>query len=382
VEVESSEGALAEWNSHTPRGRQPNWDQPTFATAPALATDGNQFFTAWWDASRTGRLYAARVSKQGKLLDPDSIPLNIPPTDFPSAPATAFDGKQFLVVWYGEFSLYLARVNRDGTLDGPYITLFTPSDHFPSGTPGLACSDRKCLVAWFTFGEAGGSGGVRGLAFRTDRPDLGRQEVFISTSLSAVNSYGIGVAWGHGRYLVAWTDSRQGTDDLLAARVLRDGTVLDPNGFTVSGGPGNQRYPAVTDTRDGFFVAWSEGQQGDANIFGARVKAETNTVLDPGASPSPPRRRRKSSPALPPTGTTSSSPGRSWRGTSASAASAGRGWRVTETCATRSAAPSQTARSPERSAPTWPAGTGGASPPTDGPPCWTSRPGRSSWAPA
>lgn len=285
VEVESSEDALAEWNGHTPRGRQPHWDESTFATAPALATDGNQFFTAWFDAGRTGRLYAARVSKQGKLLDPDSIPLNIPPTDFPSEPATAFDGKQFLVVWHGESSLYLARVNRDGTLAGPYITLFTPSDHFPAGTPGLACSERKCLVAWFTFGEAGGSGGVRGLAFRTDRPDLGREEVFISTSLSAVNSFGLGVAWGHGRYLVAWTDSRQGTDDVLAARVLRDGTVLDPNGFTVSGGPGNQRYPDVTDTRDGFFVAWSEGQQGDANIFGARVKAGTNTVLDPGGIP-------------------------------------------------------------------------------------------------
>ncbi|XXF78260.1 hypothetical protein P2318_00450 [Myxococcaceae bacterium GXIMD 01537] len=283
VEVESSGevNALSEPGDERRHGPQPNWDEPTFAMAPALATDGDQFFVAWWDGGRTGQLYAARVSKQGRLLDPDSIALDLPPTAFPSPPAVAFDGKQFLVVWHGEFSLYLARVNRDGTLDGPYITLFTPSDHFPAGTPGLACSDRKCLVAWFTFGGSAGSGAVRGLTFRTDRSDLDREEVFISNSLTAINSFGLAVAWAHERYLVAWTDLRNGTEDILAARVRRDGTVLDPGGFTVSGAAGNQRFPDVTGTKEGFFVAWSDSRQGDADIFGARVKDGTNKVLDP-----------------------------------------------------------------------------------------------------
>ncbi|ABF92903.1 putative lipoprotein [Myxococcus xanthus DK 1622] len=265
------------------QGPYPNWATPTFATDAQVAEDGNQFFVAWSDG-RPGRFYAARVSKNGRLLDPDAIPLN--PGLRPDAyyHATAFDGRQFLVVWTGDTSIFLTRVNRNGTLDGPPVTLFTPTDHQPAGSPGIACHERKCLVAWIGFGGTA-TGAVRGITLNTAKPGFDVQEVFISNQLSAINSYGVAVAWSHDRYLATWTDSRFGGQDIFAARIRRTGAVLDPDGFVISAAPGNQNFSAVTATKQGFFVAWSDARNGTPDIYGARVKDGTANVLDPSGIP-------------------------------------------------------------------------------------------------
>jgi hypothetical protein len=51
------------------------------------------------------------------------------------------------------------------------------------------------------------------------------------------------VAW-NGEYLVAWTDSRGGTE-VWAARVSAEGVVKDTNGFRVDSSAGDDPDPAV-----------------------------------------------------------------------------------------------------------------------------------------
>lgn len=262
------------------QGPLPNWSTPTFANNAQVAEDGNQFFVAWSDWSRAGKLVAARVSVNGRLLDPDAIELN--PNLRPDAyyHATAFDGRQFLVIWTGERSVFLTRVNRDGTLDGDPITLFTPTDHNAVGSPGIACHKRKCLVAWIASGHTV-SREVRGVTLDMGKPGLDVQEVVISRSQSTEFSSGISVAWSEDQYLVAWTDTRYGSHDIFAARVRANGSVLDPNGFIISAAPGNQNYQSVTATKYGFFVAWSDSRSGSADIYGTRLKRGSANVQDP-----------------------------------------------------------------------------------------------------
>jgi hypothetical protein len=89
-------------------------------------------------------------------------------------------------------------------------------------------------------------------------------------------------AWGTDSYLVAWEDDRNddGSDDVFAARVAADGTVLDPAGIAIATGPGQQRLPDVASDGTDFLVVWGEEVGvGQYDVFGARVSPE-GVILD------------------------------------------------------------------------------------------------------
>lgn len=82
-------------------------------------------------------------------------------------------------------------------------------------------------------------------------------------------------------FLVVWADYRNGpTADVYGARVSAAGVVLDPAGFPISAGAGNQLQPAVASDGQNYFVVWQEGRAASLDIFGARVSAD-GVVLDP-----------------------------------------------------------------------------------------------------
>ncbi|QRK12391.1 hypothetical protein JQX13_21625 [Archangium violaceum] len=259
----------------------PTWSEPSFASGSVVASDGNQFLVVWRDVGRPGQLYAARVSKHGRLLDPEALRLNPAPEVEAGDPAVAFDGGQFLVVWQGQFSLFLVRVERDGTVvDSPPLPI---ADIFgsPAPAPALACAWRQCLVAWLDFADPGS---VRGALLRTDDTGLGTQELTISSPAEAVSSFGISAAWTNNHFLVVWSDARFGGFKLLASRVRSDGRVLDPDGIRVSDSPGDQTFMDVVGTKRGFLVAWSDSRNGPRDIFGTRVRLD-GSVPDPDGFP-------------------------------------------------------------------------------------------------
>lgn len=129
----------------------------------------------------------------------------------------------------------MVRVNRDGTVDGPPIALVeTPGSG--SSRSGIACAWRKCLVAWAEYLLPQG---VRGILF-----------------------------------LVAWSSDALSLPKVFAARVTRDGTVLDPGGFLLSDTPGAQTFVDAVGTRQGFLVAWSDSRTGTLDIFGTFVRPD------------------------------------------------------------------------------------------------------------
>src|SRR5439155_385116 len=68
--------------------------------------------------------------------------------------------------------------------------------------------------------------------------------------------------------------------DVYAARVGPDGSVLDPGGIAIATSNAEQSEPAVASNGSGFFVVWRDNSLGDYDIFGARVTAG-GTDLDP-----------------------------------------------------------------------------------------------------
>lgn len=92
---------------------------------PAVAFDGTNFLIAWEDL-RNGTdhdIYAARVSEEGKVLDPDGFPVIRRPNN-QAWPAVAFAAGNYIVAWmdarqYPVYGLYFARVTSEGKVLDP-----------------------------------------------------------------------------------------------------------------------------------------------------------------------------------------------------------------------------------------------------------------------
>lgn len=155
-------------------------------TRPIIAYDGTNYLVVY---GRSDRIYGIRISPDGTILDPDGG-FQISNTVFPAqdfAPAIAFDGTNYFVVWHRrERSL----VQEGLAIIGAFVT--------PHGVAGSE----------FTIAS---------------RPDSGRQYPAVSFDGS--------------NYLVAWADqrnTRSGYAHVYAGRVTPQGLVLEPDGVPVA----------------------------------------------------------------------------------------------------------------------------------------------------
>src|SRR5205814_8312891 len=104
----------------------------------------------------------------------------------------------------------------------------------------------------------------------------------VSTIVRGSGRRGASVSFGAGRFLAAWTDYRNGKADIYAAFIEPGtGLVADvPGRFPVSTAPDDQVLPFVSFGNGVFFVAWTDFRNGDADVYGARVRASDGMLLD------------------------------------------------------------------------------------------------------
>jgi hypothetical protein len=87
-------------------------------------------------------------------------------------------------------------------------------------------------------------------------------------------------------YLVVWEDYSVNGNDIYGARVNADGLLVETNGFPISTAVNAQSSPALTSVKGDFFVAWQDFRNSTTNEFAADICAARvlgdGTVLDPG----------------------------------------------------------------------------------------------------
>src|SRR5262249_53006429 len=82
-------------------------------------------------------------------------------------------------------------------------------------------------------------------------------------------------------YFVVWTDGRRGNAQVRGARVATDGTILDPTGIQITD-PAEIGFQAtVASDGNGFLVAWGSIASNVYTIHAARISSR-GQVLDPG----------------------------------------------------------------------------------------------------
>lgn len=132
-------------------------------------------------------------------------------------------------------------------------------------TPTISEGQRHADVAAGTDGflvvwEAGVGGASKVRAARVGLDGVSLDPGGFTLSSAPGGQFDPAVIWGHGVYLVVWSDMRSGDHALYGARVSSQGQVLDPAGILLSTEPTAARMADVASTQSGFLVAWAQAE--------------------------------------------------------------------------------------------------------------------------
>ena len=185
---------------------------------PSVSFDGTNYFVVWGDSRMTGAfqgdIFGARVSQSGSILDP----VNIFISEDGWAPAVAFDGMNYFVVWSNN-DIYGIRVNPSGLIiDTSRIIIAT--DSIPEDQPAVSFDGTNYLVIWSTNSEL--------YCARVSQGGVVLDSIPIPIASACGYIRRPSVAYGDTCYLVVWSEY---WGDLMwniyGKRVSRDGVVLD-----------------------------------------------------------------------------------------------------------------------------------------------------------
>lgn len=249
--------------------------------APSVAVGTANTLVVW--PGNAARIWGARTTSEGRLIDTRSFPISGEDLRAPSADV-GFGGGVYLVVWRaladdGATSVRARRVRAsDRTLLGDEIIL--PAADEVSGGPAIAFDGvGTFLVSW-----AESTGSATRVAGARLFPDgtVGNRIAIAGAPLSSV-----AVAWTGSAFFVAWVDGRNVARtgrDIYGARVTRAGGVLDPGGVPVSRASRDQTDVAIAGNGSGALLVWTDLRYASStgrDLFGTRLSAG-NRILEPG----------------------------------------------------------------------------------------------------
>jgi PKD repeat protein len=288
-----------------------------------LTSSGTQFCAVWIQAPTfVDQVAGSRISTAGVLLDGagDVVSGNNTPDAF-TPTAVSWDGTNFKVTWSSKSKLYLARVSADGSVLDPGGILIPGPRSGPTASTGAG----NLQVVWSVFQKneydtlsanisssnvAGrnlstGSGapaqtrsdvamGASGsmIVFRSDfsgtnrimvqplDPNgvaLTRGPIQLATGATTNGPGTPSVAWNGAVYLATWSSST----GIVAQRINQDGSVVDPAPFSVMPGFGPTEVSALADT---FLVIARQFVNSNPEVIVpvvSRVNGTTGAVLDP-----------------------------------------------------------------------------------------------------
>jgi len=257
---------------------------PSAQFAPAIASDGTNYLVVWHD-NRNGAkldLYAARVATNGTVLDPSGFAITTATND-QWYPAATFNGTNYLVAWQdarvGAQDIYATRVTPDGTvLETNGLAVVTTSND--QRLPVVASLNGDFLVVWQDGRNGAANQDIYAARIRGTGLLIETNGFLVSNANNSQSAPAVGVVGTN--YVAAWHDFRSGVSlDVYAARITRNGAVLDANAFVVSAAAHDQWNVAIAGNGAAGLITWQDGRNGtDEDIFGARID-EGGSVLDP-----------------------------------------------------------------------------------------------------
>jgi hypothetical protein len=233
---------------------------------PDVAWGGQLFFATWEDEPdpEDQDIFGARVLPSGLTLDGCSsdacpngddpgIPIGLSVGTDQLRPAVAWTGDLFAVMWADDEAATPSDIRTNASaVNGETFSEegFVVSDEAGSQTaPAVARNGERLLVAW-TDTRSGTSADV---FFARIEPNPFDYSPVPMPAQGRVLSQGQGeqdevaVARRGAGFIAVWTDDRNGTDDVIAARIGPGGLVQTPTRIPVAIGPRQQHAASIAD---------------------------------------------------------------------------------------------------------------------------------------
>jgi len=162
-------------------------------------------------------------------------------------------------------------VSGAGAVQDPAGLPITTAASFQEATV-VAWNGTNFLVAWMDS-RSGTNSDVYGARVNAAGVVQDPADIPISTNIN--DQHAPALAWDGTNYLVAWEDSRSGTSsDIYGARVSAAGAVQDASGIPISTATSDQISPTLAWDGTNFLVAWIDLRSGPTyDIYGTRVSA-------------------------------------------------------------------------------------------------------------
>jgi hypothetical protein len=261
------------------RGDIPICTAPNDQMFPSVTWDTQNFFVVWQD-QRSGKrwdIYGARVTPEGQVLDPKGIRIAEGKSTYDQVgPTLAFDGENHLVAWQGKrnlktWNIYFARVSKDGKiLDEDRIPL-NPSLK-DQASPAVEFNGENYFVVWQDK-RGGKFWDIYGARVTPVGEIIDPEGLPITYSgNSGPDRWSPILSWNGTYHLVVWTISPEKNQwSLYGKRVGKDGAILDVADLHIQKDQSSKAFPAILWDGVEHLLVWEEEPEGNSKIMGASI---------------------------------------------------------------------------------------------------------------
>ncbi|MEO7730420.1 MAG: hypothetical protein ABIY55_05570 [Kofleriaceae bacterium] len=251
---------------------------------PAMGRAGTQFGVFWTDSRNFGVDVEMTRFNGGSKLDTTARPVSNA-TFSQASPSVTMSAGNYFAVWNDsrngvDRDIFGARITSAGVvLDAAGLPIVVAAaDQL---APQITTNGTVSLVVWSD--RRAGNFDIRGAIVDNASGAVTVPDFVICDATGDQNRPSVAFDSVTGQFVAVWTDERTPTATVFGARVTTAGVVSDPNGVAISNGANGQFKPRISFALGTGLVVWDDRQldtQGD--IFGARVKpGAALTVLDP-----------------------------------------------------------------------------------------------------
>ncbi len=246
----------------------------------SMDRNGN-FVIAWSDDWRNSDqdIYAQRYASDGTTLGGnfkvnDDVGMVVGSHSGPPPPSISTDiSGNFVITWtdarnggfnFDYFDIYAQRYSSDGIALGSNFKV--NDDTIMSVNPSI-CTDTSSnfVITWTDKRNADSD--IYAQRYSSDASALGTNFKVNDDQGSADQRSSSISTDSSGNYIITWVDKRNGDYDTYAQRYASDGAVLGTN-FKVNDDQGSAWSPSIsTDSSGNFIIAWSDGRNGDGDIY-------------------------------------------------------------------------------------------------------------------
>ena len=234
-----------------------------------------------WSDDRSGNadIYAQRVDALGVIQWASDGVVLCTAAGSQVSPVSISDGDDgTIVTWVdnrsGNYDVYAQRVNGSGTVqwtaDAAALCTATGGQLFPAiSSDGFG----GAIVAWCD--SRGGTNDIYARRVSASGEVLWTADGVALCTANGSQQYPAIAFDGAGGAIITWYDDRSGTNDIYAQRVSASGEVLwTADGVAVCTASGAQQSPTiVSDGFGGATITWHDGRSGTNDIYAQRVNA-------------------------------------------------------------------------------------------------------------